>query len=230
MKLHIKAPGNNGWSRFELLFVFLLVLFIFCLILAMLIPPRMGENRREPNRSQRFQCVSNLRQVVLALRIWEGDNNNQYPMHVSVANRGAMELLADGNVAGCFQVASNELSTPRILVCPADTGRVPAKNFTSDFDNSHISYFLCPDATETYPQMILSGDDNLAVNGDPVGPGVVDLATNLPVTWTAARHVHAGNIGFADGSVQEASNLGLRNALQYAVQGTPFTTNRLAIP
>jgi len=59
---------------------------------------------------------------------------------------------------------------------------------------------------------------------------MLDLATNAPVTWTAARHDHAGNIGYADGSVWEVSGLGLRNALQNAVQGTPYATNRLAIP
>ena len=229
MKLQFTTLGNHGWSRFELLVVVLLVLFIFCLILAMLMPARLTLNHRVI-RSQRIQCVSNLKQLALALRIWEGDHNNQYPMHVPVTSGGALELINAGNVAGCFQVASNELSTPKILFCPADAGRVPAKNFTSDFDNSHISYFLCPDATETFPKMILSGDDNLAVDSDPVEPGVLDLATNAPVTWTAARHDHAGNIGYADGSVWEVSGLGLRNALQNAVQGTPYATNRLAIP
>jgi prepilin-type processing-associated H-X9-DG protein len=151
-------------------------------------------------------------------------------MSVSITNSGAMELLSTGNVAACFQVMSNQLSTPRILVCPADTEHVPATNFTSDFNNSHISYFLCPDASETFPQMILAGDDNLSVNGVPVKPGILEITNCDEVSFTSARHNHVGNIAFADGSVSEVSSLGFQKALYYATNGTPFATYRLAIP
>jgi hypothetical protein len=71
-------------------------------------------------RAQRLNCLSNLKQVAIAARIWAADNNNLYPMQVSVANGGAMELIATNNVAGLFDVMSNELSTRRILICPTD--------------------------------------------------------------------------------------------------------------
>jgi len=82
-----------------------------------------------------------------------------------------MELVATGNVAACFQVMSNELSTPKILLCPEDTRRTYATNFSTGFSGANISYFLNPDAVETYPQMILDGDDNLLVDGKPVSAG-----------------------------------------------------------
>lgn len=141
-----------------------------------------------------------------------------------------MELIATGDVAGCFQVISNELNTTEILVCPADRGRVPAANFTDGFDNSHVSYFLSQYASETYPQTILDGDDNLAIDGAPVKPGVLDLSTNDSISWTMGRHGRVNNIGYADGAVMELSTPGLQSALQYSVNGTPATTNRLAIP
>jgi len=94
--------------------------------------------------------------------------------------------------------------------------------------------------------MLLSGDDNLALGdgahenmrptdneaiGDvPVKPGIMDLSSNALIAWTRHRHGHVGNIGFADGSVSEESTFGLRNALQYSLQGTPVTTNHLAVP
>jgi competence protein ComGC len=174
-----------------------------------------------------LNCVSNLKQVGLAYRLWEGDNNDKYPMFVSVTNGGAMEAIATGNVAACFQVMSNELSTPKILVCPEDADRIAATNFTTDFNNSKISYFVSLDVTnEINPQMILCGDDNFEIGGVPVKSGLLELSTNAPVSWTSARHHFAGNIGLADGSVQQVTTKGLQSAFQQA----GLATNRLAIP
>ena len=149
-----------------------------------------------------------------------------------------MELVATGNVATCFQVMSNELSTPKILICPQDTKAILAANFGEGFNNRNISYFVGLDADENKPQMFLSGDDNLAIGGIPVKSGVLELSTNTPVTWTslrhvaynshfwtAARHKFVGNIGMADGSAQQFTIDGLQKALQQA-----GTTNRLLIP
>ena len=171
-----------------------------------------------------------MKQIGLAARIWEGDNNNQYPMSVSVTNGGAKELLAAGDVAGYFRAMSKQLGTPKYLVCPYDTHCVPATNFTTDFNNLHISYFVCLDASETYPQMILMGDDNLAINGVPVKPGILEITNCDTVSWTAERHGGVGNISFADGSAAEESLPGWQTALQYATNGTPFSAVPLAIP
>ena len=170
-------------------------------------------------------CNCNLKQVGISFRLWEDDRQGKYPMQVSVTNGGAMELVAAGNVAACFRVMSNELSTPKILLCPADTHRVWATNF-STLNNSNISYFIGVDAKETKPQMFLSGDDNFAIGGVPVASGLLAISTNTPFSWTAARHKFFGNVGLADGSVQQLNT----NALQQALQQTGVATNRLAIP
>ena len=120
---------------------------------------------------------------------------------------------------------SNELSTPKTLICPADV-RQPAKDFGSTFCNSNISYFVGVDADQSHPQMILSGDDNFEIAGIPVKSGLLELSTNAPVAWTAARHKFVGNIGLADGSVQQVTTHSLKTALQQ----TGLATNRLAIP
>jgi hypothetical protein len=177
-------------------------------------------------KSQRISCINNLKQIGLAYRIWEGDHGNKYPMSVSVTNGGAMEFVATGNVAAIFQVMSNELSTPKILFCPADERRSYATNFSAGFSAQNIIYFIGLNADETNPQMLLSGDDNFAIGGAPVKSGRLDIAANTPVTWTAARHHFAGNVAVADGSVQQMSNSGLTNWLHQ----TGLATNRLAIP
>ncbi len=175
---------------------------------------------------KKISCVSDLKEIDLSYRVWAGDNNDKYPMQVSVTNGGAMELVATGNVAAVFEVMSNELSTPKVLICPQDTKSIMATNFGRGFNNSNISYFVGLDADQTNPQMLLSGDDNFAVGGIPVKSGLLLLATNAPVSWTAARHVRQGNIGLADGSVQQLTTDGLQQALQR----TGVATNRLAIP
>lgn len=203
---------------FEVLVVVACLLILAAILLAMLEPPR----RHGP----RINCVSNIKQVNLAFRIWEGDNNNLYPMGVSVSNGGALELIETGNVAGVFQVMSNELSTPKILVCPVDVERTSATNWT-ELNASHISYFIGVDVTnEENPQMVLDGDDNLLIGGKPVKSGLLEFSSNSPVAWSETRHRYVGNLGLADGSVQEDS----QNGMQQAFQQAGPATNRIAIP
>jgi prepilin-type processing-associated H-X9-DG protein len=170
--------------------------------------------------------VSCLQQIGLAFRVWESDNSDKYPMGISVTNGGSMELVVTGNVVAIFLVMSNELSTPRILHCPNDMAHIEVNSFAG-LASSNISYFVGVDVTnEINPQMILSGDDNFEIGGVPVKSGLLELSTNAPIAWTAARHKFAGNIGLADGSVQEVTTVGLQTALQQ----TGLATNRLAIP
>jgi prepilin-type processing-associated H-X9-DG protein len=178
------------------------------------------------NRSSDIQCVNNLKQVGLAFLIWEGDNGDKPPMQVPAKSGGAMEPAARGNVARIFQVMSNELSTPRILLCPVDADRLAAKNFTAGFDNSKVSYFIGLDANNDQPSMFLSGDENFAVGGRPIKLGLLLLATNAPVSWIATRHVNKGNIGLVDGSVRQTDNTRL---VQELIE-TGVATNRLALP
>jgi prepilin-type N-terminal cleavage/methylation domain-containing protein len=214
----MKPRSSNQTNRALTLIEVLVVIAVLAVLVAVLREFSAKANRRE----SRINCVNNLKEIGLAYRVWEGDNGDKYPMFVSVTNGGAMELIATGNVAACFQVMSNELSTPKILVCRKDTDRIAATNFTTDFDNSKISYFINLDAQEMYPQMLLSGDDNFEIGGIPIKSGLLELSTNAPISWTAARHKFVGNIATADGNVQQVTQSGLRSAR--------VATNRLAIP
>jgi prepilin-type processing-associated H-X9-DG protein len=91
-------------------------------------------------------------------------------------------------------------------------------------------YFFSLDAFESYPQMILDSDDNLAVDGVRVKPGILSLGTNN-IAWTKERH-RGGNIGLADGSVQQATTAGLNSAVVSSTSGglTNSAPNRWVIP
>jgi hypothetical protein len=217
MKLRPGNQRSHAMTVFEVFVVLTCLLILASLFLATF---------RARHRPSGVNCVSNIKQVNLAFRIWEGDNNNLYPMGVSVSNGGAMELIETGNVAGVFQVMSNELSTPKILVCPVDVERTSATDW-NELNASHISYFIGMDVTnEEIPQMVLDGDDNFLIGGAPLKSGLAEFSSNSPIAWSDTRHKYVGNLGFADGSVQEES----QNSMQQAFQQTGLATNRIAIP
>src|SRR5271154_4146529 len=213
MKTQGATNRNKGMTVVEVV----VVIFVVAVLAVVLLPAIVSSGH---NGMQKINCVNNLKEIGLAFRIWEGDNGDKYPMQVSVTNGGAMEFAVTGDVAGIFRATSNELATPKVLYCPEDTKHSAATNFSTDFNNSKISYFIGLDANDTYPQMILSGDDNFAIDGVPVKSGLAQFPTNANVAWTSGRHIpykehfwtpthgiFIGNIGFADGSVQQTTSL-----------------------
>lgn len=173
----------------------------------------------------RVTCWHHLKQISLSFRVWAEDNYGRFPMQVSVTDGGTMELVPSGNAFPHFQAMSNELSVPKILVCPQDRERKAATNFTSDFDDTRVSYFVGVDAKPDQPAMLLSGDRNIMVNRVQLPHGLAVLGTNSPVGWTSKMHKHRGHVVTADGSVKEVDNQGLREL--FIRSGV---TNRLAIP
>jgi len=124
-----------------------------------------------------------------------------------------------------YQPLSNELSTPKVLVCPTDSQMKMATDFGPGFGRSNVSYFVGLDADEVRPNWILSGDRNLTANGVALRPGLHVLDTNDVIGFTKAMHNQCGNIGLSDGSVQQLTS----SALQQYLLANP-QTNRLALP
>ena len=212
--------GTSARQGFTLV-ALLVIIAVLALLAAMLLPALSGAK----NKSARIQCVNNLKQSGLAFRVWEGDNGDKYPMAVPTRKGGTMEYADGANTFRHFLVMSNELSTPKILICPADT-RSAAANF-SRLNNQNVSYFVDLDGNEEYPQRFLDGDRNLTASHAPEN-GILKLVPGQPVSWTETMHVNQGNIGLTDGSVQQLSSSSLQNELQ--VSGEPTNTWRIALP
>jgi type II secretory pathway pseudopilin PulG len=174
--------------------------------------------------SQRKACMNNLRVIYLANKVWAADNNNKFPAQVSERLGGAKEKAAKGIAFPVFQVMSNELSTPKILVCPADAKRSGAVSFTTGFDNSHVSYFAGLDADPDDAGRLLFGDSNLAIAGKPVKKGLLLVSKKDPVTWTSERHISRGNIVTVSSMWENSSRW------HQILAQSDLATNRLAIP
>ena len=110
-------------------------------------------------RAISISCVNNLKQIGLAARIWATDHNDNYPMD--------------------FLSMTNELVSPRILVCPAAGNSAQASNLTwSSLNVSDITY-----------QMVGGGGKE-----DPKSMG--DVFVRCPIH---------GHVCHRDGSVQQGS-------------------------
>jgi len=224
VKPRLSQNKETAITLFEVIVVIVVVIFLALLVLAIPCHPY------SKHAAQKLSCMSNLKQVGMSYGVWAGDNHDTFPMLVSVTNGGAMEMTEIGNAVPPFQVMSNELSTTKILWCPADGDRIWATNFSA-VTSSNLSYFVGVDVTNgDNSNLILCGYCNLEtgsiVDSRSVKPGLVSVTTNDLVTWQTSRHIKCGNLVLADGSVQATTRLGLRSY----VAGTGLATNRWAIP
>ena len=249
----------------------LLVVIAIIAILAALLLPALA---RAKAKAQRISCTNSLKQVGLAFRTWAIDNDGNMPMAVAGNAGGASNhrgVYANGTLQstsfgpfGFFMCMSNELTTPKVLFCPSEaesSSRQVASTFagtvtagtasTVPFTNNlNISYFVGADATESNPQMFLTGDHNLG-NGNPptamfnpaATPGnapsscQVLTTNNLNVGYTDSMHSKQGNVGLSDGSVQGFTRSRLQDALKNtgdawntAVGSLTAGNNRIQLP
>lgn len=188
-------------------------------ILALVILPALYAPRRP---SARMSCANHLKSLSLAFRLYSSDSGGRFP--VFSTNDWQTGDDWEREFLGRWRLLSNELGTPKLLVCPSDQ-RLPPPNF-SVLASSSISYFLNADGGER-AEIVLLGDRNLTAAGKRVSPGVLSLSTNLEMGWTPELHQGRGNTAFGDGSVQPfADPLKLNRALRPAA----LATNRLFVP
>ena len=220
MKPRFSHQRNQALTIIEVVVIVVIVAVIAAFFLLVLLPVLQAAK----HGVKRINCVSNLKQIGSAYLVWEGDLNNQFPLLAFVEDSDGGKLIRNDSAYVVWQAMSNQLSTPKILICPADTKRIIATSFATGFGNANISYFLNSAAT-TNPLTVLDGDANLTVDGVPVQAGILNLWTNRSIAWTKDRHNGHGNIGLADSSVLQV----ISNGLNSAFAESP-ATNRLLIP
>jgi len=201
MKLTSSNAARRGLTRKEALIVIGVIALVAFIFLPALHRPHVP--------ARRIQCLYNLKHMGEGLRLYSNDHDDNFPWNVPPP-KGAQGL----GMPDIYRVCSNEFKNPKILVCPADTARKPARNW-AELSTNHLSYFIGLDADEAKPQTILSGDRNLT--GGVWSPNALMLLTSKDQPgWSTAIHNGAGNIGLGDGSAQQTTTESLRKVVAAA--------------
>jgi len=216
LRAGIGGPKAHGFTLIELLVVMTIIILLAAFLL-----PALG---RAGAKGRQVHCLGNLKQIGAASHLFANDHGDRFPMQVSTNDGGALEFNQFApDAAGLFtwsfrnfQVLSNELVTPKLLVCRADH-RAAASSFASLTDRQ-VSYFAGRHAEPRLPDSVLAGDDNLT-NATAAPSTTTVTPAEISFGWTRARHDQRGNVLFADGRVELRRSLALRRGAGFPVTG-----------
>jgi len=204
---------------------------LFCVLgAALVVVPAISLLASNKSESQRIVCFNNLRQIGRGFRVWANEHDDRFPWRVpSQTEGGTYQNSLGGNVWFQFLWVSNQIGSPKVLVCPADTSTLKMAitwGFTLDgfayanFRNNALSYIIALHAVPDSGTSLLSADENIAASARNMAcsllpsPVCVQLSPfDMNVRWTNAIHGTSGHLLFGDGSVQFTTSAELRLAV-----------------
>ena len=146
-----KSRGQLGGQGLAIAGLCVSGLMLILIVPAGLLLPALA---RAKAKASEINCVSNLKQIGLGARLYSGDNKETFPPD--------------------FLSMSNELNTPKILVCNADTKHTKALNWAAFDPRQNVTY-------------------------EYLKPGIAESNAMNQVIFRCPIH---NNVGLGDGSVQ----------------------------